>query len=170
MYGGSSKHREAARIHYQVLRETLDSSRAALRDEGCDRLFLGGRDVWMLAVLCERRHIPYLFVPELSRPVADHKENGRSDDSAVTLMEGDLELWKWHTTKDSVEGIAAFLMGEESKQRRSAVKKIPTTDRPTVADLIHPYDSTVLPGYGHGRAPAGDPWLASCLGARSQWP
>jgi len=69
-FGGSSKHRENARIHHRILNNTIDSAMAALRHEGCDRLFLGGRDVWTFAVLCERRRIPYMFVPELSRNVA----------------------------------------------------------------------------------------------------
>ncbi len=73
-HGGHSKYRESAKIHYQVMRDTLASAQAALRHEGCDRIFLGGRDVWALAVLAERRRIPYLFVPELSRPVCDRPE------------------------------------------------------------------------------------------------
>jgi len=71
LYGGSSKYRETAQLHSKILRATLDSAVAALRAERCDRLFLGGRDVWTFAVLCEKRRIPYMFVPELSRPVAD---------------------------------------------------------------------------------------------------
>lgn len=68
---GSSKYREMARVHHQVMRDTLNSALVAMRAEGCDRLFLGGRDVWVLAVMCERRRVPNLFVPELSRPVCD---------------------------------------------------------------------------------------------------
>lgn len=69
-FGGSSKYRESAKLHQNVLRATLDSAMSALRGERCDRLFLGGRDVWTFAVLCEKRRIPYMFVPELSRSVA----------------------------------------------------------------------------------------------------
>lgn len=67
---GSSKFRETARIHDRLLRDTLDSAMSALRHERCERLFFGGRDVWTFAVLCEKRHIPYMFTPELSRTVA----------------------------------------------------------------------------------------------------
>lgn len=70
-YGGTSKYRESAKLHHKLLRTTLDSALIALRAEGCSRLFLGGRDVWTFAVLCERRRIPYMFVPELSRNVAN---------------------------------------------------------------------------------------------------
>jgi len=42
---------------------------AALRTEGCSRLFFGGRDVWTFAVLSAKRKVPFLFVPELSRNV-----------------------------------------------------------------------------------------------------
>ena len=66
---GSSKFRETARIHHGILRDTLDSAMASLRHERCERLFLGGRDVWTFVVLCEKRRIPYMFVPELSRSV-----------------------------------------------------------------------------------------------------
>jgi len=69
IYGGHSKYRESARIHHKVLSDTLDSAMAALRTEGCSRLFYGGRDVWTFAVLSAKRKVPYLFVPELSRNV-----------------------------------------------------------------------------------------------------
>lgn len=69
--GGSSKFRDSATLHQQVLRATLDSAMVALREEKCSRLLLGGRDVWTFAVLCNRRKIPHLFVPELSRKVAE---------------------------------------------------------------------------------------------------
>jgi hypothetical protein len=68
-YGGHSKYRESARIHHSVIVNTLDSALAAIRDEGCTKLFLGGRDVWAFAVCCARRRIPFLFIPELSRYV-----------------------------------------------------------------------------------------------------
>ena len=69
-YGGSSKYRERARIHNRILNDELASARAALRDEGCKRLFLGGRDTWPMAIMCARQKIPFRFVPELSRPVS----------------------------------------------------------------------------------------------------
>jgi len=74
IHGGTSHFRETAKIHHKILRATLDSAVVALRDEKCDRLLLGGRDTWTFAVLCEKRRIPYLFVPELSRAVADRPE------------------------------------------------------------------------------------------------
>lgn len=74
LYGGTSKYRERARVDHKVLNSTLDSAMAAMRAEGCDRLFLGGRDVWAFAVMCERRRIPYMFVPELSRTVSGRPE------------------------------------------------------------------------------------------------
>jgi hypothetical protein len=72
VHNGTSKHRESARLHHGVINDTLDSSLAALRDEGCSRLFLGGRDVWTFAVMAERRRIPNLYVPELSRNVSSN--------------------------------------------------------------------------------------------------
>ena len=69
-HNGHSKYRESARIHHEILRSTLDSALYNLRQEGCSKLFLGGRDVWTFAVMCERRNIPNTFVPELSRNVA----------------------------------------------------------------------------------------------------
>lgn len=74
LYGGTSKYRERAKVDHNVLNSTLDSAMAAMRHEGCDRLFLGGRDVWAFAVMCERRRIPYMFVPELSRNVSSRPE------------------------------------------------------------------------------------------------
>jgi hypothetical protein len=74
LYGGTSKYRERAKVDHGVLNSTLDSAMAALRAERCDRLFLGGRDVWAFAVMCERRRIPYMFVPELSRHVSSRPE------------------------------------------------------------------------------------------------
>lgn len=73
-HGGSSKYREQAKVDHNVLNTTLDSAMAAMRHEGCDRLFLGGRDVWAFAVMCERRRIPYMYVPELSRYVSSRPE------------------------------------------------------------------------------------------------
>lgn len=73
-HGGTSKYREKARVDHEVLNTTLDSAMAAMRQEDCDRLFLGGRDVWAFAVMCERRRIPYLYVPELSRYVSSRPE------------------------------------------------------------------------------------------------
>ena len=73
-HGGSSKYRERAKVDHNVLNTTLDSAMAALKHEGCDRLFLGGRDVWAFAVMCERRRIPYMYVPELSRYVSARPE------------------------------------------------------------------------------------------------
>jgi len=73
-HGGSSKYRERAKVDHNVLNTTLDSAMAAMRHEGCDRLFLGGRDVWAFAVMCERRRIPYMYVPELSRYVSGRPE------------------------------------------------------------------------------------------------
>jgi hypothetical protein len=67
---GSSKYRESARIHNRIINDTLQASLAALRHEGCSRLFLGGRDVWTFAVLCAKTRIPCMFVPELSRTVS----------------------------------------------------------------------------------------------------
>jgi hypothetical protein len=69
-FGGNSRFRESAKIHSQILKSTLDAAVVAMKAEKCSKLLLGGRDVWTLAVLCERRGIPYLFVPELSRHVA----------------------------------------------------------------------------------------------------
>jgi hypothetical protein len=69
-YGGTSKYREKARIHNRILNDELAAARAALRDEGCTRLFLGGRDTWPMAILCAKHRIPFRFVPELSRPVS----------------------------------------------------------------------------------------------------
>ena len=69
-HSGHSKYRESARIHYRILNDTLSSALAALRDEGCSRLFYGGRDVWSYAVISAKKKIPFLFVPELSRTVA----------------------------------------------------------------------------------------------------
>lgn len=74
LHGGTSKYRERAKVDHNVLNSTLDSAMAAMRAEGCDRLFLGGRDVWAFAVMCERRRIPYMFVPELSRMVSSRPE------------------------------------------------------------------------------------------------
>ncbi len=68
-HGGHSKYRESARIHHRIVVDTVDSALAALRTEGCSKLFLGGRDVWTFAVCCARRRIPFLFIPELSRYV-----------------------------------------------------------------------------------------------------
>ncbi len=73
-YGGQSKYREQARIHHRLFVDTLKSATAAIRAEGCSRLFFGGRDVWSLAVLSARHRIPYLFVPELSRNVSTRPE------------------------------------------------------------------------------------------------
>lgn len=73
-WGGSSKYRESARIHHSILRATLDSAMCSMRAEGCNKLFLGGRDVWTFAVMCERRKIPYMFIPELSRHVTSKAE------------------------------------------------------------------------------------------------
>lgn len=73
-HGGISKYRERAKVDHNVLNTTLDSAMAAMRHEGCDRLFLGGRDVWAFAVMCERRRIPYMYVPELSRYVSSRPE------------------------------------------------------------------------------------------------
>jgi hypothetical protein len=66
---GSSKYRESARIHHQIVIDNLNSAMAALHQEKCSKLFLGGRDVWAFAVACARRKIPFLFIPELSRHV-----------------------------------------------------------------------------------------------------
>jgi hypothetical protein len=73
-HGGASKYRERAKVDHNVLNVTLDSAMAAMRSEECDRLFLGGRDVWAFAVMCERRRIPYMYVPELSRYVSSRPE------------------------------------------------------------------------------------------------
>lgn len=71
LWSGTSKYRTTAQLHHGLLRNTLDSACVAMRNEGCNRLLLGGRDVWAFAVLCERRRIPYIFIPELSRAVSD---------------------------------------------------------------------------------------------------
>lgn len=69
--GGFSVFRETSQLHSRILRNTLSSAVAAMRLEGCTKLMLGGRDVWTLAVIAERRRVPYLFVPELSRKVSE---------------------------------------------------------------------------------------------------
>lgn len=70
---GSSLYRTTAQIHHRILRNTMDSLVSTMKSEGCPRLLLPGRDVWTLAVLAERRGIPYVFLPEVSRRVAESK-------------------------------------------------------------------------------------------------
>jgi hypothetical protein len=71
LHGGTSKYRESARIQHRILVSSLESAVAAMRDEGCDRILLPGRDIYALSVLCARRKVPFLFVPELSRIVSE---------------------------------------------------------------------------------------------------
>ncbi len=73
-YGGSSKFRDSAKLHHTMLRSTLDATIVALRVEGCDRVLLPGRDIWLLAILCARHRVPFLFVPELSRKVSEEPQ------------------------------------------------------------------------------------------------
>lgn len=73
-HGGWSLYRKSAQIHDRILRNTLQSATVAMRAEKCSRLFFAGRDVWTLAVLSERRNIPYLFIPEISRNVVTKGE------------------------------------------------------------------------------------------------
>jgi len=68
--GGGSVHRANAKINGRILRSTLDSAVVAMREERKGKLLLAGRDVWALAVLAEKRRIPYIFIPEISRNVA----------------------------------------------------------------------------------------------------
>jgi hypothetical protein len=77
-FGGNSKYREKARVHNRILNDELATARTALRDEKCTRLFLGGRDTWPMAILCAKHHIPFRFVPELSRPVSQRPQACKS--------------------------------------------------------------------------------------------
>jgi hypothetical protein len=86
-YGGTSKHRANAKIHGDILRNTLQSAVIAMRAEKCSKLMFGGRDVWTLAVLAEKRKIPYLFIPELSRHVS--KDPAIKDFLALKGFTGD---------------------------------------------------------------------------------
>jgi hypothetical protein len=67
-HGGMSKFRKTARIHNQILRETATAAASVMRREGCSRLLLPGRDIYMLVPILAHRRVPFLFVPELSRP------------------------------------------------------------------------------------------------------
>lgn len=78
---GSSAFRASAKLHGAILRSTLASSVTAMRAEKCSKLFLAGRDVWALAVLAERKGVPYVFLPQISRSVAS------SDEVRTFLME-----------------------------------------------------------------------------------
>ncbi len=68
---GSSFFRQSAQVHGKILRNTLTSAVVSMRAEDCSKLLFAGRDVWTLAVLAERRGVPYVFIPEVSRRVAD---------------------------------------------------------------------------------------------------
>lgn len=71
-HGGNSKYRDTAKLHQRMLRNSLESAVAAMKRERCTRLLFPGRDIYMLVPVCARRGIPFLFVPELSRPVSGH--------------------------------------------------------------------------------------------------
>jgi hypothetical protein len=70
---GSSAYRQSAKIHHTILRNTLSSAVVAMKEEKCSKLLFAGRDVWVLAVLAERKGIPYIFIPEISRRVAGYQ-------------------------------------------------------------------------------------------------
>lgn len=53
-----------------VIRDTIKSVEAELVRKKYTRLILTGRDTWAFVVLCERRNIPYVYIPSLSRAVA----------------------------------------------------------------------------------------------------
>jgi hypothetical protein len=73
-HGGNSKFRDSAKLHHTMLRSTLEATIVAMRVEGCDRVLLPGRDIWLLAILCARHRVPFLFVPELSRKVSEQPQ------------------------------------------------------------------------------------------------
>lgn len=54
-------------VHDKILRVTLRSAASHMEKLGFERLLLAGRDVWVYAILCERMHIPYLYLPAVSR-------------------------------------------------------------------------------------------------------
>lgn len=64
---GTSFARKSSKIHGTILRNTLQSAVVSMKAEKCSKLLLAGRDVWILAVIAEKRSVPYEFIPQISR-------------------------------------------------------------------------------------------------------
>ncbi len=61
------------KVHFDLIREALlsaDSTRKAL---GCSKLLFAGRDVWAFEIMAQKRGIPSLFIPEISRRVVQNE-------------------------------------------------------------------------------------------------
>lgn len=62
------------KVHFDLIREALLSAESTRKALGCSKLLFAGRDVWAFEIMAQKRGIPSLFMPEISRKVVQNKE------------------------------------------------------------------------------------------------